>query len=270
MINSDHNTKSGGKTDKIPHNKKQEIISLKDIWVSYNDINVLEDINLSIYGQEFLGIIGPNGGGKTTLLKVILGLILPSKGEVQVFGGKPEKNRKYIGYVPQYPLFDREFPISVEEVVLMGRWGKNKYFKSYNQADKQKAQAALDLVGMLEFKNKQIGKLSGGQQQRVFIARALVTDPKVLLLDEPLASIDTLLQTGFYELLARLKKKIAIVLVTHDLTAVSIYVDKIACLNRRLFYHNSKEIRLEDLKATYHCPVDLIAHGIPHRVLRKH
>lgn len=217
-----------------------------------------------------MGIIGPNGGGKTTLLKVILGLILPSKGEVKVFGRKPEENREYIGYVPQYPLFDREFPISVEEVVLIGRWGKSKYFKSYNQIDKQKAQEVLDLVGMLEFKNKQIGRLSGGQQQRVFIARALVTDPKVLLLDEPLASIDTLLQTGFYELLERLKKKMSIVLVTHDLTAVSIYMDKVACLNRRLFYHNSKEIRLEDLEATYRCPVDLIAHGIPHRVLRKH
>lgn len=270
MINSDYNTKSGCKADKIPGNKKQEIISLKNIWVSYDDINVLEDINLSINEQEFLGIIGPNGGGKTTLLKVILGLILPSKGEVKVFGRKPEENREYIGYVPQYPLFDREFPISVEEVVLMGRWGKSKFFKSYNQIDKQKAQETLDLVGMLEFKNKQIGKLSGGQQQRVFIARALVTDPKVLLLDEPLASIDTLLQTGFYELLERLKKKMSIVLVTHDLTAVSIYVDKIACLNRRLFYHNSKEIKLEDLEATYRCPVDLIAHGIPHRVFRKH
>lgn len=247
-----------------------ELVSLKDIWVDYNDLTVLEDINLSIYHHEFLGIIGPNGGGKTTLLKAILGLVQPAKGEIKILGMKSEEGRKYVGYIPQYCLFDREFPISVWEVVLTGRLGRCKCCKTYSKEDKKKAQQALNIVGMLELKGKQIGKLSGGQQQRVFIARALVIEPKILLLDEPLASIDTPLQTGFYELLERLKEKMAIVLITHDLSAVSIYVDKIACLNRRLFYHNSKEIRVEDLEATYHCPVDLIAHGIPHRVLRKH
>lgn len=264
MMNSDH------KNDKNQKNRNQGVINLKNVWVDYQDITVLEDINLFIYEQEFLGIIGPNGGGKTTLLKVILGLVLPSQGEINVLGAKPEEGRKYIGYVPQHCLFDREFPISVGEVVLTGRLSRRRCCQTYNKEDKQKVQEALDIVGMSEFKSKQIGRLSGGQQQRVFIARALVTDPKILLLDEPLASIDTPLQTGFYELLERLKKKMAIVLVTHDLSVVSVYVDKIACLNRRLFYHNSKEISVEDLEATYHCPVDLIAHGIPHRVLKKH
>ncbi len=260
--------------NKNKKNKNQEtiieVINLKNVWVDYDDIVVLEDINLSVCQHEFLGIIGPNGGGKTTLLKVVLGLVQPNKGEVNILGVKPEEGRGYVGYVPQHCLFDRGFPISVWEVVLTGRLGKGKYYKAYNKVDKQKAQDVLDLVGMSEFKGKQIGKLSEGQQQRVFIARALVTDPKILLLDEPLASIDTPLQTEFYEILDKLKEKMAIILVTHDLSAVSVYVDKIACLNRRLFYHNSKEISVKDLEETYHCPVDLIAHGIPHRVLKKH
>lgn len=248
----------------------KEIISLKDVWVSFDQVSVLEEINLSIEEKEFLGIIGPNGGGKTTLLKVILGLIVPDRGDVLVWGKKPEEGRKFLGYVPQYPLFDRDFPITVEEVVLMGRWRKDKFLKAYRNLDRQKVQEVLEMVGMEEFKDKQIGNLSGGQQQRVFIARALVTDPKALLLDEPLSSQDKILQTGFYELLISLKEKMSIILVTHDLTALSMYVDKIACLNRNLFYHGSKEIQREDLEATYGCPVDLIAHGVPHRVLRKH
>ena len=258
------------KKDAKKYSKIQKVVDLKNIWVNYYGINVLKDINIAVYEQEFLGIIGPNGGGKTTLLKVILGLVLPCKGKVNILGATPEKSRKYIGYVPQHCLFNREFPISVEEVVLTGRLSSAKCCKPYSKEDKQKTQEAIDIVGMSEFKGTQIGKLSGGQQQRVFIARALVTDPKILLLDEPMASVDTSLQTGFYEMLKIFKKRMTIILVTHDLSAVSIYVDKIACLNQRIFYHNSKEISVQDLEATYHCPVDLIAHGIPHRVLKKH
>ncbi|GAB4115877.1 MAG: ABC transporter ATP-binding protein [Candidatus Caldatribacteriota bacterium] len=248
----------------------KEVISLKSVWVSFNRVNVLEGINLSVGEKEFLGIIGPNGGGKTTLLKVILGLVNPDRGEVMVYGKSPKEGRKYIGYVPQYPLFDRDFPITVEEVVLMGIWKQNKYFHSYDKEDRLKVMEVLERVEMVEFKDEQIGRLSGGQQQRIFIARALISDPSILLLDEPLSSIDTRLQTGLYELLTKLKKKSTIVLVTHDLTALSIYVDKIACLNKNLFYHGSKEIKPKDLEAIYRCPIDLIAHGIPHRVLKKH
>lgn len=247
-----------------------ELVRLDNVWVHYDAVPVLEDINLSVMSDDFMGIIGPNGGGKTTLLKVILGLVKPSQGKVTVLGGSPEENRKFIGYVPQYSRFDRDFPISVQEVVLMGRSGQVGLMKRFSRKDKMLALQALETVDMLEFKGRQIGKLSGGQQQRVFIARALVGEPKLLLLDEPTASVDMPMQTEFYELLQQLKQKMAIVLVSHDISAVSIYVDKTACLNRRLFYHGTKEISAQDLEAVYQCPVDLIAHGVPHRVLKEH
>ncbi|MBC2697730.1 MAG: ABC transporter ATP-binding protein [ANME-2 cluster archaeon] len=247
-----------------------DVVVIKDVWVHYDSIPVLEEINLVIKEHDFLGIIGVNGGGKSTLLKVILGLIKPSKGTVRVFGDMPQISRKYIGYVPQYSLFDLEFPVSVWEVVLMGRLGHTGMFKRYSEDDKKAALDALAKMDMLEYKERQVGKLSGGQQHRVFIARALAANPKLLLLDEPAAGIDTIIQEEFYELLEKLKTKMAIVLVSHDISAVSVYVDKIACLNHRLYYHDSKELTAEDLEATYHCPVELIAHGVPHRVLKKH
>ena len=247
-----------------------DVVVIKDVWVHYDNIPVLEEINLVIKEHDFLGIIGVNGGGKSTLLKVILGLVKPSKGTVTVFGDTPQVSRKYIGYVPQYSLFDLEFPVSVWEVVLMGRLGHTGLFKRYSEEDKKAALDALVKMDMLEYKDRQVGKLSGGQQHRVFIARALAANPKLLLLDEPAAGIDTIIQEEFYELLEKLKAKMAIVLVSHDISAVSVYVDKIACLNHRLYYHDSKELTAEDLEATYHCPVELIAHGVPHRVLKKH
>jgi zinc transport system ATP-binding protein len=247
-----------------------EVVRLEDIWVYYDSVLALEGVNLSINQDDFLGLIGPNGGGKTTLLRVILGLVKPSRGKVTVLGETLERSRKLVGYVPQHSLFDRDFPASVWDVVLMGRAGQVGLLRTYSGEDKRIAQTALETVEMLKYKDRQIGRLSAGQQQRVFIARALVAEPKLLLLDEPMAGVDAPMQTGFYELLARLKQQMAIVLVSHDISAVSIYVDKIACLNRKLFYHNSKEISLEELEATYQCPVELIAHGVPHRVLKKH
>ena len=246
------------------------IVKLEDVWVHFDGVPALEEVNLSINQHDFLGIIGPNGGGKTTLLKVILGLLKPSRGQVTVFGHTPERGREFVGYVPQYSLFDREFPVNVLNVVLMGRLRHAKRFKRYSEEDKEFAYEAMETVEMLDFKDAQIGKLSGGQQQRVFIARALVAEPKLLLLDEPMASVDSPMQTELYELFEKLRQQMAIVLVSHDISAVSIYVDKIACLNRRLFYHNTKELTAEDLEATYRCPVEIIAHGVPHRVLKEH
>jgi len=249
----------------------KEVVRLDDVWVYYDSTPVLEGVNLSVEPNKFLGIIGPNGGGKTTLLKVILGLIKPARGKISVMGQSPERGRKFIGYISQYNLFDHDFPISVLDVVLMGRYGKVGLVRRYSEEDKRIANEVLKTVDMLDYKDRQVGRLSGGEQQRVFIARALVTDPKLLLLDEPTASIDPNMQAEFYELIDSLKQRMAIVMVSHDISAVSIYVDQIACLNRQLFYHGSKEVSAEALEKTYRCPIQLIAHGVvPHRVLREH
>jgi zinc transport system ATP-binding protein len=251
--------------------KSEEVVSIEDVWVHYDGIPILEGISLSVDSGDFLGIIGPNGGGKTTLLKVILGLVNPSRGKVFILGQSPEKSRHHIGYVPQHNIFDRDFPINVRDTVLMGCNGTTGLIRHYSREDRERAEEAMKIVGMLSYQNSQIGKLSGGEQQRVFIARALVSRPKLLLLDEPTASVDSAMQTDFYELLERLKKEITIIMVSHDISAVSIYVDKIACLNNQLFYHGSKEIEPEVLEATYKCPIQMIAHGtIPHRVLKEH
>jgi len=249
----------------------KEIIRLDNIWVYHNGSPALEAIDLSVEQHDFLGIIGPNGGGKTTLLKVILGLISPNSGKVSIMGLPPNKGRRFIGYVAQSNPFDSHFPISVFDVVLMGRFNHIGLIRHYSKEDRSIAAESLKTVGMLDYKDRQIGSLSGGEQQRVFIARALTTNPKLLILDEPMASVDPSMQADFYELMKSLKQRMAIVMVSHDVSAVSIHVDKIACLNRKLFYHGSKEVSAEALEETYQCPIQLIAHGpIPHRVLKEH
>ena len=247
------------------------LIEIKNVSVRYNGTPVLEDVNLTIADNEFLGIIGPNGGGKTTLLKVILGLVKPSRGTIRVLGKSPAGARKYIGYVPQHNLFDRRFPVNVMDVVMMGRLGSRGIISRYSTQDRELAEQALRTVGMFDFREHQIGELSGGEQQRVFIARALVSQPRILLLDEPTASVDPAVQTEFYELLDSLKERMAIVMVSHDVSAISVHVESIACLNQTLHYHGPKEISAEVLEKTYQCPVQLIAHGtVPHRVLKEH
>ncbi|MDD1734939.1 MAG: ABC transporter ATP-binding protein, partial [Methanothrix sp.] len=227
---------------------------------------------LELFSGDFLGIIGPNGGGKSTLLKAVLGLIKPGRGEISVFGLPPARARSRIGYVPQKTVFDRSFPVKVRDVVLMGRYSRIGLLHRYGPEDHNCALLALKAVGMVDRAEREIGALSGGEQQRVFVARSLVSDPDLLLLDEPTAGIDSAQQTEFYELLSHLNRDLgkAIVLVSHDLTAVSTYVSKIACLNQRLYYHSSRELSNEDIEKAYGCPVEMIAHGTPHRVLREH
>ena len=251
-------------------NLTNEVLCFEDLWVHYGDITALEEVNLSIYQSDFLGIIGPNGGGKTTLFKVLLGLIKPTQGNITFLGDNPKKNRKLMGYVPQHSHFDRQFPVSAWDVVLTGRLGRVGLFKKFSEHDKEIASDALKEVEMFDLRDKQIGELSGGQIQRVLIARALVTEPKILLFDEPTANIDKQSEINLYKLLKKLNEFLPIVMISHDIGVISAYVNKIACLNKRLYYHNSKEITQEMLEATYHCPVDLIAHGVPHRVLKYH
>jgi zinc transport system ATP-binding protein len=247
------------------------LIDIKNLYAGYNHETVLEDINLTIQQDDFIGLIGPNGGGKTTLLKVMLGLIEPQQGTVQVMGEAPEKGRQHIGYVPQFAEYDAAFPISVRDVVRMGRLGRQRLFKPYTDEDDAIVSERLAWVDMLEHQDRALRELSGGQRQRVYVARALATDPKLLVLDEPTISVDLEARTHIYDLLYQINQQgVTIFLVTHDLNVVSSYVKTIGCMNRRLHYHGEKQVTDEMLRATYGCPVDLIAHGLPHRVLAQH
>lgn len=248
----------------------QEVISIRNLWAEYENDIVLENINLSVKALDFIGLIGPNGGGKTTLIKVLLGLLPPTQGEVRIFGQPVKTGRKHIGYVPQLVEFDRDFPVSVWDVARMGRLSRRGLLRQYSAQDNESVAEALDKVDIFSLRNRPIGELSGGERQRVYIARALAAQPKILLLDEPTASVDPRVSNNIYQLLSRLNDHITILMISHDMGAVSSYVKTIGCLNRRLFYHNEKQITPEMLEAAYQCPIDLIAHGIAHRVLPEH
>ncbi len=249
----------------------QPLVEINHLWAAYHDETVLEDINLTLEKNDFLGLIGPNGGGKTTLIKVILGLLKPKTGSVKVMGKDPQQGRRQIGYVPQFAIFDTDFPISVWDVVRMGRLGPERLFKSYTEEDNRIVAERLKWVDMIPHKDRALNELSGGQRQRVYIARALATDPALLILDEPTVSVDVEARTHIYDLLHEINQhSVTILLVSHDLNVISRYVKTIGCLNRTLHYHGEKEITPDMLKTGYNCPVDLIAHGLPHRVLQRH
>jgi zinc transport system ATP-binding protein len=260
---------TAGATTDAP-DARPEVISVQHVWAGYDGEDVLEDVNLSVNDLDFIGIIGPNGGGKTTLLKVLLGLIAPTKGQVSIMGKSVKEGRRYIGYVPQAVEFDREFPISVWEVARMGRLGRRRLLQRFTAEDDEVVARALDSVDVLDLRDRPIGMLSGGQRQRVYMARALATEPRVLLLDEPMAGIDPQVSTNIYELLARLNDHVTILMVSHDVGAVSSYVKTVGCINRWLFYHGGSELTPDMVEAAYQCPVDLIAHGVPHRVFHEH
>ena len=254
------------------------VISLEDIWVYYGETPALKAINLEIEDGEFLGLIGPNGSGKTTLIKVILGLLKPDRGRVTVFGSPPDKlgrARSLIGYVPQRSQSDWSFPISVLDVVMMGRYGRIGLFRRPSSVDEEIALKSLEAVQMREYARRHLAQLSGGQQQRVMIARALAAEPRLLLLDEPAAGVDIHGEEQFYGLLKELKEKhgLTIVVVTHDIAVVSSHVEKLACLNQTLYIHASPDevLTAGTLQKVYGCEVELLAHGrIPHRVVEEH
>ena len=252
------------------------IIDINNLDFAYNGEAVLQDVNLSIPQKDFVAIIGPNGGGKTTLLKLMLGLLTPTTGTIHVDGKPPQEASACIGYVPQDVHINRKFPITAIDVVLMGKLDPKQRVSRRSATNRRDAMAALERMEMHTYAEKKIGMLSGGQRQRVFIARALVSQPKLLLLDEPTASIDTKGQADFYRLLKELNKDITVMVVSHDLLVISRYVKSVACVNKKLHYHDQAEITGDMLGTMYLCtaeevcPVELVAHGLPHRVLADH
>ncbi|KYH30885.1 high-affinity zinc uptake system ATP-binding protein ZnuC [Clostridium tepidiprofundi DSM 19306] len=247
------------------------IIDISNLYVYYKNNCALSNINLSVNEGDFLAIMGPNGGGKSTLLKTILGLLKPNKGTIKIMDELPQDSKGVIGYAPQFSKFDKNFPITVKDVVLTGTLAKkNIFFHTYGENDYKIIYDVMKRLNIYDLRNKQIGQLSGGQLQRVLIARAISMTPKILLLDEPTASIDSESKTEIYSILKELNKNMTIIIVTHDIGAICSYVTSIACINKSLFYHGEAEINDNIVEQIYGCPIDLIAHGIPHRVLKTH
>lgn len=250
-----------------------KLIDITNLTVGYdNKPNVLQDVNLSIYRDDFLGIIGPNGGGKTTLLRTILGLIKPQSGAITFYDKGEKKDSLNIGYLPQVNQIDKKFPISVSEVILSGLTPGTNIFKRYTHTDKQKVQEVAQRLGIEELLQRAIGELSGGQLQRVLLGRAIIDNPKLIILDEPSTYVDKLFETNFYKLLGDINKEIAIVLVSHDVGTIISLVKNIACVNQGLHYHPGTDISQEWLLNAYEsCPIEILGHGsLPHRVLMEH
>lgn len=245
------------------------IIELENVSFSYNGEPVLKNVTLGINAREFLAVIGPNGGGKSTLVKLILGLLKPGSGRIRVFGQPPARVSHRFGYIPQDVSINKAFPISVIDVVLMGRLhsrGRSRISRS----DRRDALQMLEMMGLGGFGNRRIDELSGGQRERAFIARALITDPDILILDEPTAGVDTGGRTELYALLKDLNATKTIIVVSHDLMVMSSYVKSVACVSQQVHYHGDNEITDVMLEMGYQCPVELIAHGKPHRILKTH
>ena len=239
-------------------------IQIDNLSFSYGPVPVLENAQLSLGEKEFVSIVGPNGGGKTTLLKIILGLLEPQSGSVSVFGKVPTFGRKWIGYLPQYASLDSKFPVTALDVVLMGRLGKTRNLGFYTKTDRAAAHAMLARVGLNKFYNRPMNALSGGQKQRVLIARALVSEPKLLLLDEPTSSLDDHVEQELFDLLQELNKELTIVVVSHDVAYVSRYVKKVICVNRAVHTHPVSEIDENLIHDMYGEHVHAVRHDQEH------
>ncbi|MDZ8117868.1 metal ABC transporter ATP-binding protein [Pontiella agarivorans] len=239
-------------------------IHIENLNFSYGPVAVLENANVSIGEREFISVVGPNGGGKTTLLKIMLGLLEPQSGSVSIFGKTPDLGRKWIGYLPQYANLDAKFPVTALDVVLMGRLGKTRSFGFYSKTDREAARAMLARVGLNKQENRPLSALSGGQQQRVLIARALVSEPKLLLLDEPTSSLDDYVEQELYDLLQELNKELTIIVVSHDVAYVSRYVEKVVCVNREVHIHPVSEVDENIIHDMYGEHVHAVRHDQEH------
>jgi len=262
----------------------EAVISLQNVTFSYGGAPALEEVNFSVGPREMVCMVGPNGGGKTTLVKLILGLLTPQRGEIALFGRPPRRSRRRAGYMPQHVQFDPWFPISVKDIVLMGRLGVAqpptdvlggghsrgrlchiwRQFRGatgwYGRADRRAALDALDQVEMEAFWRQPFSSLSGGERQRVLIARALCCQPDLLLLDEPTANIDTLVEARLVDLLGELNRRMAVVMVSHDLGFVSRLVERVICVNRRVVVHPTNELTGETIRDLYGGEVRMVRH----------
>jgi zinc transport system ATP-binding protein len=236
-------------------------IELERVSFSYGGPLVLEDIDLTVEQGEFIGLVGPNASGKSTLLKVILGLFRPTTGRVRVLGRNPVDARQAIGYVPQFATFRRDFPILVQDMVLLGRLGATRVLGGYRAEDRTAAERAMREAQVWDVRANPIGMLSGGQLQRALVARALVSNPEILILDEPTSNIDVLAEADIFELFRTLNERMTIVVVSHDVGFITQYVHRVACLNRTLVCHPTGAITGEVIAQLYGTPVRLIDHG---------
>jgi len=244
------------------------LFKMHSLSASYGTITVLKDVDFKVNENDFIGVIGPNGGGKTTLLKIILGLLKPVQGEIVFNNDLLNGNR--IGYLPQMSTGDINYPVTVNDIVLSGLMIGKGIISRMTSSDRKKARIVIDELGLSEMSGATINELSGGQMQRVFLGRAIIGDPKLLLLDEPGNFVDTTFENDFYEKLRELNKHMAILMVSHDVGTISSHIKSFACVNRSLHYHPSPEITNEDLLA-YGCPIQLVTHGkVPHTVLKYH
>jgi zinc transport system ATP-binding protein len=236
------------------------VVELKGVGFSYGDAPALQGVDLRIPEGEFLGIVGPNAGGKSTLLKLILGLLAPQAGQIRLLGASPAASRRAISYVPQYPGFPRDFPLSVEQLVLMGRLGLGRGWGSYSRQDRAAARRALAEVDAAGLLHRQIGTLSGGQLQRALLARALACEPRILALDEPTANIDLRLESDIFDLLRELNQRMTILVVSHDVAFISGYVQRVACVNRTLVCHPTAAIDGQLIRSLYGGQVRMVEH----------
>lgn len=246
------------------------LVEIRNLSAGYGQNIVLRDVNLSIQPFDFVGVIGPNGGGKTTLLKALLGLLSPISGEINFSESMTKGNSHRIGYLPQINNIDRKFPVTVFDVVRSGLMSRKRLTGRYNSEENDRANELMSEMGISGIRMKAIGELSGGQIQRALLCRALVNSPKLLILDEPNTYVDNRFERELYEKLKVLNEKLAILLVSHDLGTISTYVKSYACVNGSLHYHSGNKVTPELLKS-YECPIQIITHGeIPHTVLYNH
>lgn len=237
---------------------KQTAISVNHLSFSYNEMSVLKDVSFEIQQGQFIGIIGPNGGGKTTLLKLLLGFLKSSHGNIEIFGQNPITARQYMAYVPQSLRFDKQFPLSVMELVLEGRLAHLPWYGSFKNKDKEIALHALERVGLADLQHRPFGSLSGGQAQRALIARALASKPKILLLDEPTASVDTKAEAEIYSILKNLQGDMTILMVTHNLQAAIELVESVICVQHTAFTLNPQQVCEHYALGLYHAPINFL------------